>query len=103
MRSAFRTLLVSALAIGLVALFLRNADFARVAEGVRTARLELLGLAIALTMLTYVVRTQRWQYLLEPLGPTRFWVAFRTTVIGFAVTRTKGALDEFMVWETRPG
>lgn len=24
------------------------------------------------------------------------------TVIGYAVTRTKGALDEFMVWETRP-
>ncbi|HTM32293.1 MAG TPA: lysylphosphatidylglycerol synthase transmembrane domain-containing protein [Vicinamibacterales bacterium] len=86
MRSAFRTLLVSALGIGLVALFLRNADFTRVAEGVRTARLELLLLAIALTMLTYVVRTQRWQYLLEPLGPTRFSVAFRTTVIGFAAS-----------------
>ena len=25
------------------------------------------------------------------------------TVIGFAVTRTKHALDEFMLWETRPG
>ena len=37
-------------------------------------------------MLTYVVRTQRWQYLLEPLGPTRFSVAFRTTVIGFAAS-----------------
>ena len=24
------------------------------------------------------------------------------TVIGFAVSRTKGALEEFMVWETRP-
>ena len=86
MRSAFRTLLVSALAVGLVALFLRNADFSRVAEGVRSARLDLLALAVALTMVTYIVRAQRWQYLLEPLGPTRFWVAFRTTVIGFAAS-----------------
>ena len=34
----------------------------------------------------YLVRAERWQYLLEPIGPTRFWVAFRTTVIGFAAT-----------------
>ena len=77
---------MSALAVGLVALFLRNADFARVAEGMRTARLDLLALAVVLTMLTYVIRTERWQYLLEPLGPTRFAVAFRTTVIGFAAS-----------------
>jgi uncharacterized protein (TIRG00374 family) len=77
---------VAGLALGLVALFLRNADYARVAESVRSARLDLLLLAIILTMLTYVVRTQRWQYLLEPLGTTRFAVAFRTTVIGFAAS-----------------
>jgi uncharacterized protein (TIRG00374 family) len=86
LRSALRTLLVAGLALGLVALFLRNADYARVAESVRSARLDLLLLAIILTMLTYVVRTQRWQYLLEPLGTTRFAVAFRTTVIGFAAS-----------------
>ena len=86
MRSLLRTVLVSALAVALIALFLRNADFARVAEGMRTARLELLGLAVLLTLLSYFVRTERWQYLLEPLGPTRFSVAFRTTVIGFAAT-----------------
>ena len=34
----------------------------------------------------YLVRAERWQYLLEPLGQTRFWVAFRTTVIGFAAS-----------------
>ena len=39
-----------------------------------------------------MVRAERWQYLLEPLGHTRFWVAFRTTVIGFAASsRVAGA------------
>ena len=33
-----------------------------------------------------LVRAERWQYLLAPLGQTRFWVAFRTTVIGFAAS-----------------
>jgi glycosyltransferase 2 family protein len=86
LRSAARALAVSALALGLVAVFLRNADLGRVAEAVRTARPELLVLAVALTLITYVVRTERWQYLLEPLGPTHFGVAFRTTVIGFAAS-----------------
>jgi uncharacterized protein (TIRG00374 family) len=86
LRSVLRTLFVSALALGLVALFLRNADLASVGEAMRTARLELLATAVALALLSYVVRTERWQYLLEPLGPTRFAVAFRTTVIGFAAS-----------------
>jgi uncharacterized membrane protein YbhN (UPF0104 family) len=85
-RSALRTLALSALALGLLALFLRNADFARVAEAMRGARLDLAIGAVVLTLLGYVVRTERWQYLLEPVGPTRFSVAFRTTVIGFAAS-----------------
>lgn len=79
-------LAVSALALGLVAIFLRNADLGRVVEAVRAARPDLLILALVLTMTTYVIRTERWQYLLEPLGPTRFAVVFRTTVIGFAAS-----------------
>lgn len=50
------------------------------------ARGDMLALTVALTAVTYFVRAERWQYLLEPLGPTRFWVAFRTTVIGFAAS-----------------
>ncbi|MEO6239390.1 MAG: lysylphosphatidylglycerol synthase transmembrane domain-containing protein, partial [Vicinamibacterales bacterium] len=38
------------------------------------------------TMITYGLRALRWQYLLAPIGPTRFWTAFRTTVIGFAAS-----------------
>ena len=52
----------------------------------RAARTEWLASSIVFTVLMYLVRAERWQYLLEPIGPTRFWVAFKTTVIGFAAT-----------------
>ncbi len=52
----------------------------------RSARADLLLLALALTAAMSLVRAERWQYLLAPLGPTRFWVAFRTTIIGFAAS-----------------
>jgi len=77
---------VVGLAIGLLAIFLRNADLTRVWGAMRAARADLLALSLALAMATYFVRAERWQYLLHPLGPTRFWVAFRTTVIGFAAS-----------------
>jgi len=86
LRSAIRTILAVALGVGLVAVFLRNADLARVWEAMRGARVDLLTSAVVLTLVTYVVRTERWQYLLGPLGKTRFGVAFRATVIGFAAS-----------------
>jgi uncharacterized protein (TIRG00374 family) len=52
----------------------------------KSARTDLLLLALALTGGMAFVRAERWQYLLAPLGRTRFWVAFRTTTIGFAVS-----------------
>lgn len=52
----------------------------------RAARPDLVVLAALVTVVMYFVRAERWQYLLEPLGHTRFGVAFRTTVIGFAAT-----------------
>ncbi len=39
-----------------------------------------------MTCVTFLVRAERWQYLLDPLGPTRFWVVFRATVIGFGAS-----------------
>jgi uncharacterized protein (TIRG00374 family) len=81
-----RTVIAALLAVGLVAVFLRNADLSRVWLAMRTARPELLAAAVGLTLITYVIRTERWQYLLEPLGKTRFAVAFRATVIGFAAS-----------------
>ena len=52
----------------------------------QSARKAWLAVALALTAVMYIVRAERWQYMLEPLGHTRFWVAFRTTVIGFAAS-----------------
>ena len=86
MRSHLRTGIVIALAFGLLALFLRNADLAGVWAEIRRGRLLLLAFALVTTMTTYALRARRWQCLLAGLGPTRFVTAFRATVIGFAAS-----------------
>ena len=75
---------MSVLAIALFAWFLTHANLADVWVQVRRARLDLLIAGFVAVVLTYVIRAYRWQYLLNPIGPTRFRTAFRTTVIGFA-------------------
>lgn len=79
-----RTVLLSVLAIALFTWFLRHADLPEVWAQVRRARLDLLIAGFGAVVLTYVIRAWRWQFLLGPIGPTRFRTAFRTTVIGFA-------------------
>lgn len=78
--------MVVGLAVGLLAVFLRNADLGKVWASVAAARPDFLLLALALTCGTFIVRAERWQYLLGPLGRTRFSTVFRTTVIGFAAS-----------------
>ena len=85
MRSRIRTILIIAATFGLLAFFFRDADVANVWAETRSANPWLLVLAIVFTALTYVFRAWRWQSLLAPIGPTHFGVAFRTTVIGFAI------------------
>jgi glycosyltransferase 2 family protein len=84
MATRLRTALVLILAIALFAWFLRGADMSAVLEQMRHARPELVLLSLAPLTWTYLARTVRWQYLLEPIGPARFSTAFRATVIGFA-------------------
>ena len=79
-----RTVLVSVLAIALFAWFLSHANLSSVWAQVQRARVDLLIAGFGAVVLTYVIRAWRWQYLLQPIGPTRFRTAFRTTVIGFA-------------------
>jgi glycosyltransferase 2 family protein len=79
-----RTVLVSVLAIALFAWFLSHANLTGVWTQVKRARVDLLVAGFLAVILTYVIRAWRWQYLLHPIGPTRFRTAFRTTVIGFA-------------------
>lgn len=79
-----RTVVFSILAIALFAWFLRHANLPEVWAQVRRARLDLLIAGFGAVVVTYVIRAWRWQFLLRPIGPTRFRTAFRTTVIGFA-------------------
>ena len=53
---------------------------------VTAARPDFVLLAVLVTCGTFVVRAERWQYLLGPLGPTRFRTVLRATVIGFAAS-----------------
>ena len=86
MRSRLRTVAICLLTVGLLAFFLRNADWSAVWAETRRAQPLYLAGALLLTALTYVIRAFRWQYLLAPLGSVRFGPAFRATVIGFAAT-----------------
>jgi glycosyltransferase 2 family protein len=79
-----RTALLLVLAIALFAWFLRGTDLAAVGAQIRRARPDRLVLSFVPLAVAYVARSLRWQYLLEPIGPTRFRNAFRATVIGFA-------------------
>jgi uncharacterized protein (TIRG00374 family) len=52
----------------------------------KAARIDLVIVSIVLTAISYIVRAERWQYLLEPLGRTHFGPVLRATVIGFAAS-----------------
>jgi glycosyltransferase 2 family protein len=84
MRNHVRTALVILLAIALFAWFLRGVNLAEVGREMQRARMDLLALSFVFLAVTYVARVVRWRHLLDPLGPTRFRTAFRTTIIGFA-------------------
>ncbi len=84
MRSHVKALLLAIVTLALVAWFLRQANFSEVWREIRGARLDALAMALIMIGVTYVVRAYRWQFLLRPIGPTRFREVFKTTVIGFA-------------------
>jgi hypothetical protein len=79
-----RSTLATLLAFALLWWFLRDVNLRAVWMQMRGAHVGFMALAVAGIALTYVTRAVRWQYLLAPIGPTRFRTAFRTTVIGFA-------------------
>jgi uncharacterized membrane protein YbhN (UPF0104 family) len=85
-RVRWHTLFIAALTAGLLWLFFRNVAFAEVAQAFAEAKPGLIVAAVAVTLQTYLIRARRWQSLLAPIGSTRFRTAFRTTVIGFAVS-----------------
>jgi uncharacterized protein (TIRG00374 family) len=86
LRAIIRTVVVIGLAVGLVAIFLRNADLDEVWHSVASARKDYLMLALVLVASGFVIRAERWKYLLEPIGHTKFRNVLRTTVIGFGAS-----------------
>jgi glycosyltransferase 2 family protein len=86
MRSRLRAAIVLLLTVGLLAFFLRGVNLQEVWAKTREADARLLVLGVCVTLMTYVLRAFRWQYLLAPIGPSRFTTAFQTTVIGFAAS-----------------
>lgn len=86
MRQRVRTVAVIGVGVGLMVFVLRSAELDRVAEGLASARHDLIAVALVATLSTYVVRAIRWRYLLAPIGRVGFVSALRATVMGFAAT-----------------
>lgn len=84
MRRHFRTIAVLVLALGLIALFLREVDLRGVATEIMRARPGWLILSLLSMYLNLAIRAMRWRYLLEPIGKASFLNAFRATTVGFA-------------------
>ena len=97
MRDHIRTVIGLGLAVGLMALFLRNADFASGWSEIRSARLDLVGGALVAIAVSYAFRVRRWQQLLGPIGQVSILAAWRATAIGFATTAVlPGRLGEVL-------
>src|SRR5437764_66741 len=86
MKASLRTMVVLAVAVLLLALFLRNVDIWRVIREIGHARPDWLALSLASMFVNLAIRAFRWQYLLDPLGKVGFASAFRATAVGFAAS-----------------
>jgi glycosyltransferase 2 family protein len=86
MRSYLRVAVVLLLAVGLVALFLRNVDLRAVGHEILHSRPGWLLLSLASMFANLAIRSLRWRFLLEPLGRISFANAFRATAVGFAAS-----------------
>ncbi len=86
MRPNLRAVIVLAVAVGLVALFLRNVALDTIKASIVDADAAWLVTALAFTMGNLAIRSLRWRFLLEPLGPTSFANSFRATAVGFAAS-----------------
>ncbi|MBS1820333.1 MAG: flippase-like domain-containing protein [Acidobacteria bacterium] len=81
-----RVAIVLLLAVALVAVFLRNVDLAAVGRQILHASPMWLAFSLLTMLVNLAIRAWRWQYLLEPIGHTRFGPAFRATAVGFAAS-----------------
>src|SRR3977135_2027397 len=86
MRSPIRTAIVLAVAAALAVVFLRNVPSRDVDGATAHATVRWVAVSLVTAILSLIIRSLRWQYLLEPLGRTSFANAFRATAVGFAAS-----------------
>jgi uncharacterized protein (TIRG00374 family) len=86
MRTELRTGLILAVTVALLAFFLRSANLTAVWLELRRAEVAPIVGSVVMMAIVYVMRAIRWQFLLRPIGPAGFGIAFRATVIGFAIS-----------------
>ncbi|HKP86200.1 MAG TPA: lysylphosphatidylglycerol synthase transmembrane domain-containing protein [Blastocatellia bacterium] len=80
-----------------VYLFARNLNLGDVWQRVRAANWAQLGLAVALLIGTYFVRTLRWRTLLKPMARPPLKALFRATMIGFSALFLMGRAAEMII------
>ena len=86
MRSPLRAFIVLIAGAALLVLFLSNVDLRGVGRQIVHADPSWLLLALLSMLVNLVLRSWRWQYLLEPIGRPAFQNAFRATTVGFAAS-----------------
>jgi len=65
---------------------LRGTEWDKVARALEQARLEWVLASVAVTLVSFLVRTERWRILLRPIGAVPFMPALSATAIGFGAT-----------------
>lgn len=97
MSGRWKTILSLVVGALFVYLFAHNLDFGEVWMKVRAANRLQLGLALALLVGTYIVRTLRWRTLLEPMAQPPLSALFRATMIGFSALFLMGRAAEMII------
>ena len=81
-----RLLIGIVLSIVFLYFFVRNLDMGEVWSVLRAGKGSWLLLGIVTNILNYFLRSLRWRYFLLPLKKVGIWNAYKTTVIGFALS-----------------
>jgi glycosyltransferase 2 family protein len=96
-RAKLKTILSLGVGALFVYLFAHNLNLGDVWNKVKAANWEQLGLALALLIGTYFIRTLRWRTLLEPMARPPLKALFRATMIGFSALFLMGRAAEMIM------
>ncbi|MCG6963649.1 MAG: flippase-like domain-containing protein [Acidobacteria bacterium] len=83
-KRTLRVVISLALMVALLAFFLWNVDFGKVAEALEDSHPLWLLIATALALLSYWLRAVRWAFILRPVGKVRHSSVVLTTAVGYA-------------------